>query len=143
MPWVPWMKSIFQSDVQQPLPQLQGLPLYCTLGPCGWRLQVPLGGGGGCRARSDAQIFQHSELRHKIEDGSIGLRESESLGIGGPKVNFFILRDDAFPLILWLMKPWSRQGMDLKERVFNYSISRRRRVVENAFGILMSCFRIF
>ena len=32
---------------RQPLPQLQGLPLYCTLGPGGWRFQVPVGGHGG------------------------------------------------------------------------------------------------
>ena len=36
---------------RQPLPQLQGVPLYGTLGPDGWRLQVPLGGGGGCRVK--------------------------------------------------------------------------------------------
>ena len=40
---------------------------------------------------SDAQIFKHSDLRHKIEDGSISFPDSESLGMGGPKVNFFLL----------------------------------------------------
>ena len=31
----------------QPLPQLQGIPLNCTLGPGGWSYQVPVGGHGG------------------------------------------------------------------------------------------------
>ena len=53
-----------------------------------------------------AQIFKHCDLRHKIEDGSIGFPESESLGIGGLKVKFFNLGDDTFPLKLWLMKPY-------------------------------------
>ena len=118
-------------------------------------IRCPQGGGslyhnydrflevGAASSSSDAQIFKHSDLRHKIEDGIISLPESESLGTGGPKVNFFILEDDTFPLKIWLMKHYSRRGMDLKERVFNYRISRGRRMVENAFGILTSCFRIF
>ena len=47
------------------------------------------------------------------------------------------------PLKLWLMKPYSRRGMDLNQRVFNYRLSWCRRVVENAFGMLTSHFRIF
>ena len=46
---------------------------------------------------SDAKIFKHSDLRHKVEDGSIGFPESESLVDDGPKMNFFILWDDGFP----------------------------------------------
>ena len=118
---------------RQPLPQLQGLPLHCTLGPGGWRFQVPVGG----------QIFKHTNLRHKIEDGSIGFPDSKSLGIGGPKVNFFILWDNAFPLKLWLMRPYSSRTMDLKEMIFNYRIRQGKTVVENAFGMLTSRIRIF
>ena len=103
-------------------------------------LWVDLGAAG---SSSDAQSFKHSDLRHKIEDGTISFPENESLVDDGPKVNYFILRDDAFPLKLWLMKPYSRRGMDLNQRVFNYRLSRGRRVVEKAFGILTSCFRIF
>ena len=103
-------------------------------------LWVDLGAAG---STSDAQIFKHTDLRHKIEDGSIGFPDSESLGIGGPKVNFFLLGDNAFPLKLWLMKPYSSHSMDLKESVFNYRISRGRTMVENAFGIPTSRFRIF
>ena len=70
---------------------------------------------GAAGSTSDAQIYKHTDLRHKIEDGSMGFPDSESLGIGGPKVNFFILRDDAFPFMLWLMRPYSSHSMDLKE----------------------------
>ena len=92
---------------------------------------------------SDAKIFKHSDLRHKIEDSSIGFPESESLFADGSKVNFFILGDDAFPLKIWLVKPYSRQGMDLNQRVFNYRLSWGRRVVENTIRILTSHFWIF
>ena len=98
---------------------------------------------GAAESSSNAWIFKHSNLRHKIEDGTIGFPESESLVDDGPKVHYFILGNDAFPLKLWLMKPYSRRGMDLNQRVFNYWLSRARRVVENAFGILTSHFQIF
>ena len=88
-------------------------------------LWVDMGAAGSA---SDDQIFKHTNLRHKIEDGSIGFPDSESLGIGGPKVNFFILGDNAFPLKLWLMRLYSSHTTDLKEMVF---------------GMLTSRFRIF
>ena len=100
-------------------------------------------GMGTTGSTSDVQIFKHTNLRHKIGDGSIGFPDSEYLEIGGLKVNFFILEDDAFPLKLWLMRPYSSRSMDLKEMVFNYRIRRGRTVVENAFRMLTSRIRIF
>ena len=87
---------------------------------------------GAAESTSDAHIFKHTDFRHKIEDSSISFPDSESLGIGWPEMNFFILGDNTFPLKLWLMRPYSSHGMDLKEKVFNYRISQRRSVVKNA-----------
>ena len=57
-------------------------------------------------------------------------------------MNFSILRDDAFSLNLWLMRPYSSHGVVLKERVFNCRIRWGISVVENAFRFLTSQFRI-
>lgn len=80
---------------------------------------------------SDGGIFRNCSIYQKLENNNI-------LPDGG-----FFVGDDAFPLKTYLLKPYSHRCLTYDEKIFNYRLSRARRIVENAFGILASRFRIF
>ena len=60
----------------------------------------------------------------------------------GRPCDYFFVGDDAFRLRHYLMKPFPSRGLTNAERIFNYRLSRARRTVENAFGILANRFRV-
>ena len=72
----------------------------------------------------------------------MGLPAPEPLGPGWPTLHYFLLGDDAFALMPWLVKPYRRRRLTSEEKVANYRISLGRRVAENAFGILVGRFRV-
>lgn len=56
---------------------------------------------------------------------------------------YVVVGDGAFPLQKHLMRPYpGRSGPD-PQKVFNYRLSRAKRTVENAFGILAARLRVF
>ena len=51
--------------------------------------------------------------------------------------------DDAFQLTDSMVKPFPKEVLGLNERIYNYRLSRARRIIENTFGIMVTRFRIF
>ena len=59
------------------------------------------------------------------------------------RVPYFLVGDDAFRMTPHLLKPFPGARLTRKQAIFNYRLSRCRRVVENTFGIMTTRFRVF
>ena len=86
-------------------------------------------------------IFNTSERLEALEGDTLGLPPPEVLPGDDRPIPYFLIGDDAFALKTWMMKPFSARNLSLEERIFNYRLSRARRIVENAFGILANRFQ--
>ena len=89
---------------------------------------------------SDGGIWKKSDFFNKLEKEELGLPEDGMLQ--DTAVAHHIVADDAFALSKRLMKPYSKRGLTEGEEIFNYRLSRARRIVENVFGILGNRFRV-
>lgn len=56
---------------------------------------------------------------------------------------YTFVSDKAFAMRNDFIKPYRREGLNKERRIFNYRLSKARRMIENTLGILASRFRIF
>lgn len=97
----------------------------------------------GCKGRiSDGGVFNNSTLYNAIERNMLGIPPPKLLPGSDIESPFVIVADDAFALKTYLMKPYNFRSHDVGERIFNYRISRARRMVESTFGLMASKFRV-
>ena len=81
-------------------------------------------------------VFAQSAFGKALEDGTVILPEAaEEL----PSV---FVADKAFSLKPQLMRPYPGNNLSEEKAIFNFCVSRAWRVVENAFGIMVTKWRI-
>ncbi|KAK8759055.1 hypothetical protein V5799_003314 [Amblyomma americanum] len=97
---------------------------------------------GAPGSKGDGAIWQTTPLQKAIACKKANMPDLVSMwsstNLQLPPV---LVGDDAFPLSQNLMKPFSGTQLSSEQKVFNYRLSRARRVSENAFGILAHRFR--
>lgn len=92
---------------------------------------------------SDGGIFGQSDLRAAMDRHLLNVPPPEPLPGSNISSPYAFVGDEAFPLRIDLMKPYPFRNLDHGQRIFNYNLSRARRTVENAFGILANRLRVF
>lgn len=100
---------------------------------------------GSYGRNSDGSIFANSELGKQLESGNFPCPPPTAPDGCQEPLPPVLVGDEAFPLKKYLMRPYPRDQVTNNEekQVFNYRLSRARRIVENAFGILVRKFSIF
>ncbi|CAN8023439.1 unnamed protein product, partial [Ixodes persulcatus] len=92
---------------------------------------------------NDSAVFRSCPIGQNMTSGTLQLPEPQELPHTSVKMPFVLVGDEAFPLMENLMRPYPGTSLTLCEKVYNYRLSRARRIVENAFGILAARWRIF
>lgn len=94
----------------------------------------------------DAGVFQRSVLSHMLENCLAEIPNPDFVPGSDTCLPFVIVGDEAFPLKPYLMRPYpgrSRVVLPYTQQIFNYRLSRARRIIENTFGVLVARWRIF
>lgn len=105
--------------------------------------QISLLDIGAPGRRSDGGIFHASEIGKRLQNGMLSIPPPRPVENGGQALPFVLVGDEAFPLTQYMLRPYPRSGrFDRRKNIFNYRLSRARRVVENVFGILSARMRI-
>lgn len=93
---------------------------------------------------SDGGVLQNTKFHEKLQSDELKIPKPCNVTEHFKEVPYVFVADDAFPLLINMMKPFRQAQLDsaVKE-IYNYRVSRARHVVENGFGILASRFRIF
>ena len=117
--------------------------LMALVDACNKFLCVDIGAYG---RQSDAGVFSNSELGEALAaPNSLNLPAAEPIPGAehlGP-MPYVVVGDEAFPLQQHVMRPYPGRKSTLDQDAYNYRHSRARRIVECAFGILATRWRVF
>ena len=78
---------------------------------------------GAFGKQKDGGTFSASTIYHFLEDFESTLPKPASSEGSETEMPFVILGDEAYPLKMYLMKPFVRKNLSCEERVFNYRLS--------------------
>lgn len=87
-------------------------------------------------------VFDNCDFAVELNSNNLNLPEDIPLPGMMMEVPYVVLADAAFPAQKHILKPYPTRDLTREQRIYNYRISRARRTVENAFGILVNRFRV-
>lgn len=92
---------------------------------------------------SDGGVIENTRFYDRLINGDLQVPNSSKTEKSIERLPYVFVGDEAFALREDFLKPFSQKELNKEKRVFNYRLSRARRIIENVFGILVARFRIF
>ncbi|XP_018365193.1 PREDICTED: uncharacterized protein LOC108762618 [Trachymyrmex cornetzi] len=98
---------------------------------------------GAFGSNCDAGVLSKSIFGKALYDGTLNIpHKTKKLPQSNINLPYFVVGDEAFQLHKNVMRPYPGRFLSNDKNIFNYRLSRARRVIENAFDILVSKWRI-
>lgn len=91
---------------------------------------------------SDGGVIKNTSFYNSLIKGELNIPPLERLPGSNKTAPYVFISDEAFQLTDNFMKPYALSVLNNERRIYNYRLSRARRVVENFFGILVSRFAV-
>lgn len=91
---------------------------------------------------SDGGVIENTTFYKRLLDGQLNIPKPETVRNGGIELPYVFIGDEAFCLRSDFLKPFPQGNLTEEKKIFNYRLSRARRIIENVFGIMAARFRI-
>lgn len=99
---------------------------------------------GAYGRNSDSAVFKDSIFWKKLEANQVSIPSWKPLpDTSEPLLPHVLVADEGFGLSEHVVRPYSRKNLNYNKKIFNYRLTRARRYIECAFGILSNKWRIF
>lgn len=80
--------------------------------------------------RSDNGIFKDSNIGRKFARHRMNLPTPKKIMVDGNPMPYVLVGDEAFTLSEHLLRPYPGDELSNERRIFNYRLSRARRIIE-------------
>ncbi|KAL9871396.1 uncharacterized protein ACN427_014436 isoform 1-T2 [Glossina fuscipes fuscipes] len=97
---------------------------------------------GACGPQGDHGIMCHSEFVKRLVQNQLELPEATIITGTNIEFPYYFIGDSAFPLRNNLIKPYPGILLPKDKETFNKRLSRGRKTIENALGVLASRWRV-